>query len=398
MQNFLRFKQRDTNKHMIELFRNIIRKFRKSLFEYEPLVRIKIQERALLHNFEIFSKLNKDIKIAPVLKSNAYGHGLTLIGRVLDDQEAPFFVVDSYYEALILKNEKTKTPLLVIGYTFPQNIITNNKKDIVFTLSTINQIKEIAKLLERPQKFHIKIDTGMNRQGIKPEQLSEVITLLSLNKNIYLDGVCSHLADADGLDSKQTDNQRTVWNEMVKILKDAFSKISYFHIGATAGTFYEGFNNANVARVGLGLYGIDSSNQRTVNLSPALSMESVVVGLKSIKKGDRAGYNGTFEAIKDMNIAIVPVGYFEGVDRRLSNVGMFTIRGCECPIVGRVSMNMTIIDVSSIPDLKEGETVCVISNNTNEKNSVSYIAKQCATIPYDILVRIPERLRREIIH
>ena len=382
---------------MFFVIKKFIQSIRKSLYEYEPLVRVKIQRNALLRNFEVFSKLNKNIKIAPVLKSNAYGHGLTLIGKVLDNQNAPFFVVDSYYEALMLKNEKIKTPLLVIGYTFPQNIITNNKKDIVFTLSTMNQIIEIAKLLERPQKFHIKIDTGMNRQGIRPEQLSEVIALLALNKNICIDGVCSHLADADGYNSEQTDNQRAVWNEMVKTLKDVFSQISYFHIGATAGTFYDGFDNANVARVGLGLYGIDSSNQRTINLSPVLSMESVVVGLKSIKKGDRVGYNGIFQATRDMIIAIVPVGYFEGVDRRLSNIGMFTIRGNECLIVGRVSMNMTIIDVSSILDLKEGETVCVISNDASDKNSVSYIAKQCVTIPYDILVRIPERLRREII-
>lgn len=383
---------------MVLHLRKFFRIFRKSLSGYRQLVKVKINSAALVHNFDTFLKLNDGVSVAPVLKSNAYGHGLSVVGKILDNKHAPFFAIDSYYEALILKSENIKTSLVVIGYTFPENILKNKKRGVIFSLSTMYQMQKVSELLNHPQKFHIKINTGMNRQGIKREQLGDVIKILKSNKNICVDGVFSHLADADATESVQMGEQREVWNDVVSVFKKEFPNISYFHIEATAGTFHHGFAETNVARIGLGLYGIDATEARNLNLLPALSMESIVVGIKTIKKGDRVGYNGTFVADHEMRIAVVPVGYFEGVDRRLSNIGVFKIQGKDCPILGRVSMNMTIIDVSAFPNLKEEDSVCVISDNPGDKNSISNIAKQCATIPYDILVGIPERLRREIIN
>jgi len=382
---------------MFRLIRNFIRKFRKSLTDYEPLVRIKISRSALLHNYEVFSNIQSDIKIAPVLKSNAYGHGLIPVAKILDEKSVPFFVVDSYYEALMLRNENIKTPILVIGYSFLSNIIKNTDKNIIFTLSTPHQVREIAETLKQPQIFHIKCDTGMNRQGIRYEDIDYVISLIQSNKNINIDGVCSHLADADVENSLHVERQKTIWNTVVPIFRSKFNAIRYFHISATAGTQYIKQFDANVVRLGIGLYGFDPVPERKLNLIPALEMFSVVVGIKTIKRGDFVGYNATFSADQEMKIAIIPVGYFEGIDRRLSNSGTIYIQNIVCPIIGRVSMNMVSVDVSSVFNIKEEDEVCVISKELSNKNSVTSIAGLCGTIPYEILVRIPERLRREVI-
>lgn len=382
---------------MLRLIRNFFRRFRKSLLDYEPLVRIKISRSTLLHNYEVFSNIQSDTKIAPVLKSNAYGHGLISIAKILDIKNTPFFVVDSYYEALILRNENIKTPILVIGYSFLSNIIKNTDKNIIFTLSTPHQVREIADTLKQPQTFHIKCDTGMNRQGIRYEDIDYVVSLIQSNKNISIDGVCSHLADADVENSLHVERQKTIWNTIVPVFRSKFSTICYFHISATAGTQYIKQFDSNVVRLGIGLYGFDPIPERGLNLTPALEMFSVVVGIKTIKRGEFVGYNATFSADKEMKIAIIPVGYFEGIDRRLSNSGVVYIQNIACPILGRVSMNMISVDVSSVLNIKEEDEVCVISRVAQNKNSIASMANICGTIPYEILVGIPERLRREVI-
>jgi alanine racemase len=171
---------------------------------------------------------------------------------------------------------------------------------------------------------------------------------------------------------------------------------------------------ANVARLGLGLYGINSSSEKFypvksaeggvalpqfngVNLKPVLEMRSIISSVKTLAKGDYIGYNITYEASRDMRVATVPVGYFEGVDRRLSNIGSFLFGDQKCPIVGRVSMNITSVDVSSANDIKMGSKITVISSNSQDDNSVENIAKLAHTIPYEILVHIPPHLKRKII-
>jgi alanine racemase len=146
--------------------------------------------------------------------------------------------------------------------------------------------------------------------------------------------------------------------------------------------------------LGLGLYGISIIDNPKINLRPALSMQTVISGVKAIQKGDAVGYNNTFIAPKDMLIATIPAGYAEGVDRRLSNIGKVEVNGILCPIVGRVSMNISTIDVSNVSQVKLGDSVTIISNDNSSPISVNSIAKICNTIPYEILVHIPAHLRR----
>jgi len=362
---------------------------------HKPLVEVLVYRDNILHNLRVFRDASHNLQIAPVLKSNAYGHGLKEVAGVLDKESMPFLVVDSYFEALVLRRAGIKSEILIIGFTYPENIYQNKLKNIAFTITGVEQLREIAKNLERPATFHLKIDTGMHRQGILPGEINEAITLINRNNNINLLGICSHLADVENDDEAQTAEQIGRWNKAVDVFKANFFGIKYFHLAASAGVKFADRISANVMRLGLGLYGIDPNGK--LDLKPALEMRAVVSGVKDVSAGSGIGYNFTFRAFKRMKIATVPVGYFEGVDRRLSNKGYFKIGGIFCPIIGRVSMNISTIDAGAAANIKMGDPVTVISPEPSDKNSVENIARACGTIPYEILVHIPQGLRRIIV-
>ena len=293
-----------------------------------------------------------------------------------------------------MRDNNIQTPILIIGYVEPQIMIKSRLDKISFCITSLEQLRGLSYSKNR-LNLHLKIDTGMHRQGIMSSELDEAISIIKQNPNLNLQGIASHLADADNSKSQSVKNQLKQWAQIQNRLNQAFANITYNHISATAGVIHTKSNNAhNLTRLGLGLYGISIIDNPKVNLRPALSMQTIISGIKSIQKGDTVGYNNTFIAPRDMLIATIPAGYAEGVDRRLSNTGQVEVNGILCPIIGRVSMNITTIDVSNVPQVKLGDIVTIISNDNNSPISVSNIAKTCNTIPYEILVHIPAHLRR----
>lgn len=362
--------------------RKLIRLLRNSRFKYKPLVEVEVFKENLLRNLHVFQS---KIPVAPVLKSNAYGHGLVKVAQIMEKQKAPFLIVDSYYEALILRNEKIKSKIFMMGHNDIENILQNKLKNVAFAITEIETLAGLS-ALKKPQKFHLKIDTGMNRQGIALEQIDEALNLIKSNKNIIIEGICSHFADSDGETEDFTLSQIEKWNKIVQKFRAEFD-LKYWHLSNSFGGKFADKINANVMRLGIGLYLWEK---------PALQIKSRISSVKSVKAGAKIGYNCTYEAQRDMKIATIPMGYFEGVDRRLSNRGFVKIKDVFCPIVGRVSMNITTVDVSNV-DAKAGDEVIVISADKADKNSVENIAEMCGTISYEILVHIPAQLRRNIV-
>ena len=236
----------------------------------------------------------------------------------------------------------------------------------------------------------------MRRQGLLPEEMDEAVALLTQN-NLIVEGVCSHFADADGPDAVFTNTQIECWNKVVPVWKAAFPNLRWWHIGATAGAAYTKNIDANLVRLGTGLYGFPRHASQTFTLTPALSLWSTLTGSKLLRQGERVGYNGTFAAQRDMQVATVALGYYEGVDRRLSNKGCMQVDGVVCPIVGRVSMNITTIDVSARPNVALGARVLVFSANSADANSLQSLAVMCDTTPLELLVGIPQHLRRVVV-
>lgn len=374
-----------------------LRKIRRHFLRYDPSIKIFISRTRLVENLKEYQKKYPKLQFAPVLKSNAYGHGLIEVAEVLDKEKVAFFVVDSLPEATILRSNGIKSEILIIGHTKPENIRNSRLPKVAFTITSLDQLHVISTTASVKLNIHLKIDTGMNRQGILPEQIDKSIEVIKSNKCLKLVGVCSHFADADGVGEAFTKSQIKQWEEIIPRFKKEFSAIKYFHISATAGTFFSEQTFGNVARLGIGLYGVNPSPLVTLNLNPVLQMQSVISSLKKVRTGEYIGYNITYKAKQDLIVAIVSAGYFEGVDRRLSNGGVFKIGDTYCPIVGRVSMNITSIDVTAVLNVKFGDKVIIISDNADDKNSVENIAKLTQTIPWEIFVHIPPHLRRIVI-
>jgi len=364
---------------------------------YNRLVEIFINKNRLLNNLHAFQKFKPRWQVAPVLKSNCYGHGLETISKILDQENLPFFCVDSFFEAVELRHIGIKTNILIFGYTELNNILESKLKNVAFAITSLDQLQQLVNNLKIQKNIHLKFDTGMHRQGILISEVDDVIKLVKQNKNIFLEGIFSHLADADVENSEPTLKQINVWNNLVdKFLKE-FSNLKYYHLAATSGYSYKDLIKANVGRLGRGMYGIRVHSLNNMPVDPVLKMQSKISSLKEIDKGESVGYNFTFTADKKMKIATIPLGYYEGLDRRLTNKGFVKIKNIYCPIIGRVSMNITSIDVSEIKDIKIGDSVEIISCNSVDKNSIESMAALCSAASYEILVHLAPHLRRTVI-
>ena len=335
--------------------------------EYQTLNKIAISRKRLLENYKFLSSINKKIKVAPVIKSNAYGHGLLEVAKILDGEGAPFFCVDSLYEAYELYNAKIKTPFLIMGYTNPENL---KIKKLPFSFAVFDlQTIEILNKYQPGCAVHIFMDTGMSREGITMEDLPDFLKTLR-NLNVKVEGLMSHLADRNKLQIQR-------FQQAQKLVKKIGFDPKWIHLSTHYG---------NMARVGLKLY----------LQKPILKFISHLAQVKKIKKGERVGYNGTYKIKKDTIIGVIAAGYYDGVDRGLSNKGFVKIKAEFSPIIGRVSMNMTTVDLSNI-NAKVGDEVVIYSDNPKDKNSIENSAKICGKIPYEILVHLVQGTKRVIV-
>ncbi|MDP3725144.1 MAG: alanine racemase [Nanoarchaeota archaeon] len=373
----------------------LFRKWR--LRDYTPMIEVLVHKNRLLENLHAFQGAYPRMEIAPVLKSNAYGHGLLEIANILDQENCPFLCVDSYFEALTLRTKKIRSPILVIGYTEPANLKRPPLQNIAYAIVGMDHLREIEKNLSSPTSFHLKLDTGMHRQGILPKEVPEAIALIKKNPRIKIQGVFSHFADADTKNSAFTERQIETWNKLVRVIRSEISEVRYTHLAATTGSAFSKKIDANVIRLGLGLYGYDMYSERNISPKPVLEMRTKITSVREIEKGEFVGYNLTFKAPKKMKIATIPTGYYEGVDRRLGNKGFVSIEGRACKIIGRVSMNMASIDISNIPEEHLKKSVIVISAEPYAKNSVASMARLCKTSHHEILIHIPAHLRRVVV-
>ena len=374
--------------------RGVFRRLRAQRYRYQRQVQVNVSRSALESNLKVFQRICGNVAVAPVLKSNAYGHGLVHVARILDTAECPFFVVDGYHEALILRNEGIRTPLLVMGFTPSENVLSSRLHSVAFMVGDLEQLKTLAAHRQSQCRLHLKVDTGLHRHGIAPSEFNDALRLITSASGLELEGICSHFADASGSDTAFTRTQLTGWNRLVKPHLD---RVRYLHIANTAGTTWTQEAVGNVARVGLGLYGYDTHPSRSLSLKPALSIQSRLRSLRTINPGERVGYGLTWQASEVTTLALVPTGYNASVDHRLSNKGAFRIEGAVCPIVGRVSMNTTMINIAQALDAKPGHIVEIIASDPEAVNSVSKIASICDTTPHVILSGISPLLRRVIV-
>ena len=374
---------------------NVLNKFfRKS---FTPLNLITIHRERLISNYKELSSVNPDISVAPVLKSNAYGHGIRLVGEILDKVGAPFLCVDSLYEAFQLRSKTgVKTPILIMGYIDPKSLEVMHLP-FSFAIYDLEHARVLNKF-QKGAKVHIFVDSGMNREGVRMEGFEGFLKELKKLKNIEVEGVMSHLADPGHPEAPLTKMQIKNFEKARELVAKAGFKPKWFHVGGSYGLLNELTLGCNLVRVGRAIYGIDNMDSKlNLNLQPALKHTSKIVQIKHIKKNETVGYNGSFKARGDMVIGILPLGYNDGVDRRLSDKGVVSVDGVECPIIGLVSMNITTIDLSGVKEPFLGQVATVYSDNNKHKNSVVNMAKAGGVLPHEMLIHIAESTKRVVV-
>ncbi len=369
--------------------------------KFSTLNIIEISKSSIINNFDIIQNNNPNFSIIPVLKANAYGHGIIQVAKILNSVNCDFLAVDGYFEAAKINNI-SKHKILVLGYIKPVNFNLLNTKKCSFVIQDIEGLKSLG-LYKKPVNIHIELNTGMNRMGLQVDEINEYLNEVKKYSNINIEGIMTHLADADNdRDNSYTLGQVKVFDNLVdKILGLGFNP-KYIHIAQTAGSVKVVSRHANSLRLGIGLYGIsplskkDKHSKCLNGLKPALKFTSTIVKVIALKKGDRVSYNGIFDAPRKMNIAVLPLGYYEGIPSSLSNIRSVSFNNKFLPIVGRICMNHTMINIEGI-DLKFGDVVTVISDRPDDLNSINCLAINHDLFRYSLMTGFSESTRRIIV-
>ena len=344
------------------------------------------------------------VKLLAVVKSNAYGHGLVSFAREMATLGVDYIGVDSIVEAVRLRREGIKIPILVLGYTQPTNFLSAVEAGVELTISSFESLEYLLKnkksFSEKKLKIHLKVDTGMHRQGFLLDEFPRALNLLKkLKGEVEVVGIFSHFASAS--DEEFTDksqNQISEFKKFVKLLAQAgfdLDKISK-HLCATGATFNYPDAHFDMVRVGLGMYGLWPSEEleekfsKKYPLKPTLEWKTILSEIKILTEDGKIGYDFTEEVRKGMRIAILPIGYWHGFPRALSSIGEVLVNGKSAKVLGRVSMDMIAIDVSKISDAKVGDEVTIIG----EQITAGDIAKKINTSSYEIITRINPLIKK----
>ncbi|TSC78164.1 MAG: Alanine racemase [Parcubacteria group bacterium Gr01-1014_29] len=364
---------------------------------------MEVNSRALLYNFRVAQKLvGKDVIVMAILKSNAYGHGITEVTKELlalrSFSEGGWFGVDSIDEALLLKKSGIKNPTLILGYIPKPRLAEAIKNSFRFALYDVDTLKEcvrIAKNLKKKVLVHIKIETGTYRQGITQEEISAFARLLRKHAaHIYAEGIYTHFADTENTSSSYYKEQLRAFEKAVMYFEKLGITPRYRHAAASAATLTHPNTHFNMVRWGIGLYGLYPSEDvrnrvsNKLRLQPALTWKTRIAQIKVVPKGSTVGYDRAFTAVQEIKIAILPVGYWDGYDRRLSNTGSVLIRGTKCPVVGNVCMNMLMVDVTGVRRAQAGDEAVLLGRQGAVSISAEEIAAKIGTINYEVTTRV----------
>ena len=367
---------------------------------FKTLNLLEISRAAILHNFDWFKNLDSGSQVIPVLKSNAYGHGLDQVAEILKHRSFPYIAVDGYFEALRIR-KVSRQPVLIMGPVIPENFARMRYQNFAFVVQDETSIRALG-VLKKPVKVHLEINTGMNRLGVKPEKLTDYLQLIKSFSNLELEGVMSHLADADGVDGSFTAGQVKLFDSCIEQIRELGFSPRLIHLAQTAGSLKSDSKYANAMRPGIGLYGInpldpkDPSYSKLSGLRPALTLTSTIAKVIELNEGDRVSYNGIFEATKPTRIGVLSLGYYEGIPRVLSNRGVVKYRDQFLPIAGKICMNHTMIDLGD-SSAQTGDTVTVISSQPGDKNSVQTVGRESDLFSYAFLVGLNQNLRRVVV-
>ncbi len=372
---------------------------------------VEIDATALEQNIEaIQQNLAPGCSLVPVVKANAYGHGYLEITRLLDPLRFRFIAVHNLEEALLLRAGGIRSNLLILGYVPLDDLATAVEAGfdfVTYNLETLERLKTIA-TREQPANCHLKLETGTNRQGVTMTELPKFLDRFRASDNLKLSGLSMHFANIeDTTDHSYADLQLKRFTEMKNLVEAAGLTPQHSHTASSAASLLFPQTHFNLARVGIALYGLWPSKETYLSyrlkggennlLRPLLSWRTLIGQIKQVRKGEYIGYGITYRATSDLKIAVVPIGYYDGYDRGLSNIGYVLINGMRAPIRGRICMDMFMVDITDIPGVTLETEVVLIGRSGPEILRAEDLAALTNTISYEILARIGGHLERRVV-
>ena len=357
---------------------------------------------ALHYNLKSISEsLCPNTKICAVIKADAYGHGIHEMGKELQESAyVSYFATATIDEANALRAIGVTKPILILGACFESRIKETVEKEYrthIYNYQLAKALSDEAVAQGKNAYIHIGIDTGMNRLGflVSDNTVDEIEAVLKL-PNLVLEGMFTHLAKADVGDQKFTIEQIERYNGIVKQLEDKGVVIPIHHCANSAGTMDLKLTHMDMVRTGIIMYGIRPSDcvGQDFDLKSVLSLKSTIIHLKTVKKGERVSYGGTYILPEDQVIATIPIGYGDGYPRSLSNKGYVLINGKKAPIRGKICMDLMMVDVTGIPNVKEGTEVVLMGRSGKEVLTAEELGELSGRFAYEFVCDLGKRIPR----
>jgi alanine racemase len=369
--------------------------------------RIRVSLDAIAHNARALRDLVAPSKAAFVVKSNAYGHGIVEIARAVEPF-APLLCVYSLDEAAKLRDAGITRRIFVMGPIESAHLDEARARGVEIALwdtgSYLRKVAESSRRRNTRTPVHVKINTGTTRLGLEPRDAADAIEDYARLPELQIEGIFSHLAAAEEVDSPFTTTQLETFNRTAQAVDQPLQARGIRplrHIAASAAAMLWPQTRLDMTRIGIALYGLWPSPQTRAamngarfDLRPALSMHSALAVVRAVEAGTPIGYGASYHAPKGTRIGVVPLGYADGIPRLLSNRGAFLINGSRCPIVGRVCMNMTMVDLAAAPDAKPGDEVTLIGAQGDAAVTADEWGDWAETINYEVVSRLPAELPR----
>lgn len=359
---------------------------------------------ALLYNVEQMKQnISTATKMVGVIKTDGYGHGAVQLAKTLEEVDYFWgYAVATPEEAMELRKNGIRKPILILGYTFPyayEWFAENEIRPAVFTDEMLYDLSKVAEKQGKTIKVHVKVDTGMSRIGIKPNEDGLAFVERALHTpGLMVEGLFTHFARADEYDKKYAEKQFKLFTNFAKEIEDKLHyKVPFVHCSNSAGIVELSYANLDLVRAGITLYGLWPSNevaQDIVDLKPLLTLKSHVAYVKEIEEGTQVSYGGTYVADSKRKVATIPVGYGDGYPRGLSNKGYVLIKGQKAPILGRVCMDQFMVDVTEFDDVKVGDEVTLIGNDGEESISMEFLGDVSGRFNYELACDLGRRIPR----
>lgn len=342
-------------------------------------------------------------KILAVIKTDGYGHGGVPIAKMLEQLDFMFgYAAATYEEAHVLREAGVKKPILILGYTFPycyEELIREEIRPAVYRRDTVEELVAAAAKVGQKAKVHIKVDTGMGRIGITPDEEGlEFVRFLMGHPELEVEGIFTHFAKSDEEDKTSANHQLALFQIFIdRIQTELGLTIPVKHCSNSAAILEMPQANMDMVRAGITTYGLYPSEEVRKDIVPlraAMSLYSHIVYCKTIHAGQSVSYGGLFTAQKDTRVATIPVGYGDGYPRSLSGKGYVLIRGKKAPILGRVCMDQFMVDISEIPGVMEGDKVTLLGVDGTERITAEELGELSGRFNYEFVCDLGKRIPR----